>query len=235
MPRQRAIIGTGPSLRGQDLSSLPAHGSILLNGALTLLDGALPSPLALCVEDERFVHRHHAMFARFAPGIPWWLLSVSAIRALASYDPDLLSKGRIVLIDDIRKPYMRSRQDDLDLARLDHVEAGDGALFSLDPSKGIAGCGTVAFTALQFAMAAGSGDVVLAGVDLTDGTSRFYEEGEGAGSGLDAGQDRIAAHFALALSVAERGDIRLLCASDRSLLLRLGYSPAPLPSARAAP
>ncbi|TMV51864.1 glycosyl transferase, partial [Thioclava sp. BHET1] len=50
------VIGSGPSLKGQAVGRLPERSAILLNGAISLADQI--QPLAIAIEDERFVWRH---------------------------------------------------------------------------------------------------------------------------------------------------------------------------------
>ena len=52
------VVGSGPSVTGADLSRLEPASAILLNGAIHLAGGPVAAPLAVAVEDERFVYRH---------------------------------------------------------------------------------------------------------------------------------------------------------------------------------
>lgn len=222
------IVGSGPSLREQDVSRLPAHSAILLNGAIGLAPKC--APLALAVEDERFVWRHRTMLAG-APTDCLWMLSPSVMRALLSEDASTLAGRRIILIDNILKPVHAPRRtaDDPALAAI-LCRGADGAGFSRDPARGIMPAGTVAFTALQFAVAARPGLVRLAGIDLSNAAApRFYEtESDMAPSGLVDGLGRILAGFALARRCAAEAGVTLTCASRVSALLGIGYPLDPL-------
>ena len=221
---QIAVVGSGPSLGSQHPERLGAGTAILLNGAARL--AARVPPLAVAVEDERFVARHVRTLADLPREVPL-MLSPAAIRAVAECDPTILAGRPVALIDNLRRP-LGGRRRGLDDPRLDGlVERGPGgAALSRDPDRGVVITGTVAFTALQVALAARPSGVLLAGIDLgnADAQPRFYERpGEVAPSGLVRGLPRILAGFALAREVAERDGIALACASPVSALLALGY------------
>ncbi len=90
--------------------------------------------------------------------------------------------------------------------------------------------GTVAFSALQVALALGAGRVALAGVDLGGAEGpRFYEQaGDVAPSGLAAGQARILAHFRAALGLARSRGQRLETVTPGSALEGVGIPYVPL-------
>ncbi|MCF7699265.1 glycosyl transferase [Loktanella sp. M215] len=216
-----AVVGSGPSLAAQRIENLPPRTAILLNGAATLADRI--APLALAIEDERFVFRHHEMLPTLPRDLPW-LLSPAALRAIASVDPSLLTTRPVALIDNLAKPLNASRRR-LDDPALDALLLrGDGAALSRDPDVGVVIVGTVAFSALQIALAARPAQIVLVGIDLGNAAApRFYETaGDTAPSGLVAGLDRSLAGFALARDHAAASGVALTCASPVSALLGLG-------------
>ncbi|SHI55777.1 glycosyl transferase [Wenxinia saemankumensis] len=216
-----AVIGSGPSLRGQDLSALEPGTAILCNGAASLAPRLVPA--AVAVEDERFVHRRGALIAELPPGIPL-LLSPAALRALLARGMDVEGR-RIGLIRDLRKP-LGGRRRALSDPSLDAVVIRDrAAALSTDPDCGVVICGTVALSALQIALAIRPPRVLLAGIDLGNAAEPRFNEtaGDRAPSGLAAGMDRILAGFALAWRLAERQRTALACASPVSALLGLGY------------
>ncbi|MFD1880582.1 glycosyl transferase [Paracoccus pacificus] len=225
-----AVVGSGPSLKAQRIAALGDGTAILCNGAAILADTI--RPLAVAVEDERFVFRYHAMLTRLDPAIPFFL-SAAAMRALAERGTAVFQNRRICLIDNLAKPVGAPRRD-LSDPGLTHIVMRDGdAAISVKPDKGVVITGTVAFSALQFALAASPDRVLLAGIDLSnDSQPRFYEGADRAPSGLSAGLDRILVGFGLALALAEKRGIALGCASPVSALLGLGYPLTPLPPAK---
>lgn len=223
-----AVVGSGPSVADQDLTRLPPRTAILLNGAATL--AATIQPLAVMVEDERFVFRHMAMLANLPRDIPL-LLSPAALRAMAERDSDVLNGRRVALIDNLTKPVNQPRRKLSDPA-LDAVltRGANGVALSHDPDAGVVIFGTVALSAVQVALAAKPDRILLVGIDLTNAASgpRFYEAtGQSAPSGIVAGLDRILSGFALARDSARANDIMMTCASPVSALLdiEIAYDP----------
>lgn len=216
-----AVVGSGPSLKTQRIEALGDGTAILLNGAASLTDRI--RPLAIAIEDERFVFRHHAMLAALPRDIPL-LLSPAAIRAWAERDPAPLENRRIGLIENLERPVGGRRRPLSDPALRDTVIRSKSGALSVAPDQGVVITGTVAFSALQFALAARPEAILLAGIDLTnDSQPRFYEGAERAPSGLSAGIDRILGGFALARDTAARRGVAMTCASPVSALLGIGY------------
>lgn len=215
-----AVVGSGPSLRGQNIDALGDDRAILCNGAASLA-GQL-RPLAIAVEDERFVFRHHEMLSGLPAQIPA-LLSPAALRAWAGYDPASLMRRKVALLVNLTKPLSKPRRAISDASLRDVTIRHQKAALSLRPDQGVVITGTVAFSALQVALAAQPDRILLAGIDLSnDNEPRFYESTDRAASGLSSGLDRILEGFALANQVATRRGCTLACASPVSALLSLG-------------
>ena len=222
-PEVIAVVGSGPSLSDQHPERLPPGAAILLNGAAVLATRV--DPLAVMVEDERFVFRHMDVLAALAPGVPL-MLSPAALRAVAERDAHLLRRHPVALIENIAKPVNAAKRA-LDDPALDEILCrGDGTALSTDPDRGVVIHGTVALSAVQVALAARPGRIVLAGIDLRNAAEpRFYETaGDMAPSGLVTGLDRILKGFALMQRMAEARGTELRCASPVSALLDLGIA-----------
>lgn len=216
-----AVVGSGPSLRNQKVENIGKRTGILCNGAIVLAERL--SPLAIAVEDERFVFRHHSMLSRLSKDIPA-ILSPAVMRAWAECDADSLRDRPVVMVNNIEKPVNGLRRP-LSDPELDDIliRSGPSAL-SKRPTQGVVITGTIAFSALQFALAAAPSRILLAGVDLGNSIlPRFYEENDCAKSGLAAGLPRILPGFSLAKEYATREGISLRCASPTSELITLGY------------
>lgn len=220
------IVGSGPSVLEQDPSRLAPKTAVLLNGAVTLC--ARVKPLAVAVEDERFIWRHGDMLRRTLVDEEecLFLFSTQVIRALLEQDPNCLKDRRIALIDNALKPHAedRRRADDPKLSGTLRM-GEDGTALSIRPDKGIAASGTVAFSASQFALAANPAKIGFVGIDIKNADKpRFYEKpGASAASGILSGAARILAGFTLLKKVAEERHIELICYSPVSSLLDLGY------------
>jgi hypothetical protein len=225
------IIGSGPSVRRADLPSLPDRVALLLNGAISLIGEQIREPLAVAIEDERFVWRHFdLMRKKLARRDVPLLLSPGVIRAICELDVDFLRERPIILVDDIRKPYGLPRRDRAELAGFDFAVLDGEAGFSSAPDRGVFQGGSVAISALQFALATGAREVGFLGVDIANANApRFYEtEGDVAYSGIAGAEARILAHIALALDVAEARGVRLANHSRLSALRSIGLDYRPL-------
>jgi len=224
------IIGSGPSAKALSPRAVPPRQALLLNGAISLIGEGLAEPLAIAIEDERFVWRHHEMIARLAPADVPLLLSPGAIRALCDIDASFLPGRTVILIDDARKPYGHPRRDDAGLRNLNFVTLRDAAGFSSAPERGVFQGGSVVVSALQFALATPAREVGLIGVDISNaGAPRFYEEpGSAAFSGVADAERRILDHVALARDEAAKRGVELVSHSPVSALRSIGLGYVPL-------
>jgi hypothetical protein len=220
------IVGSGPSVRDTAVSELPASSALVLNGAVSLVGEGIAQPLAVAVEDERFIWRHFALLRERVARDVVLVLSVSAIRAICERDPCFLRGRPLVLNDDIRKPYAADRRE---LGKLQHVEhavvdIATGAGISLEPDRGVFHGGSVAVSTLQFALACRPRSIGLVGIDLANANGpRFYERsGEVARSGIVRAQQRIVDHILLARRVAARYGVVVVNHSAVSTLIPAG-------------
>lgn len=220
------IIGSGPSIRDNDITAIAPGCAILLNGAISLLGREIKQPLAVAIEDERFVWRHFSLMReRIADGTIC-LLSVSVIRAICEINAAWLADKKIILIDDIRKPYAGARRDVLGLASLNFVRLSEDRAcgFSEQPACGVFQGGSVVVSVLQFAIFCGPKSIGLFGIDISNADKpRFYEKaGDAARSGVAAARDRILGHVAVAKTVCEEHGIKLFNFSAVSALREIG-------------
>lgn len=222
------IVGSGPSIRDADLTRLPEQSAVLLNGAVSLIGDIIEKPLAVAVEDERFIFRHFDLMQRVVPMDIPCLLSVSAIRAICERQPDFLSGRTIVLIDNILRPYKEKRRSLEEASRLPSVivDRKQRAGMSLDPDQGVFQAGSVAVSALQFALHCRPRSIGFLGIDISNAATqaRFYEKsGSVAFSGVARAEDAILSHFELARTVATERDIALVNHSAVSALIKVGF------------
>jgi hypothetical protein len=229
------IIGSGPSVKGQDLSHLPERAAILLNGAISLIGDGIKVPLAVAIEDERFVWRHFAMIRDRLAQDMLCLFSPGVLNAIGELDAGWLDGRPVILIDNIRKPYGAPRRTAHELAAFDFTTLDGEAGFSADPDRGVFQGGSVAISALQFALATNAAKIGFLGVDIANASApRFYETaGDTAFSGIAGAEKRILAHIALAKRFAEKKGVVLINHSPVSALRTIGLDFQPLGSAAA--
>lgn len=225
------IVGSGPSVKVADIAALPERSAILLNGAISLIGQGIEAPLAVAIEDERFVWRHFDMMRErmTARNVPC-LMSPGVIRAICEQDARFLESRPLILIDDIRKPYGAPRRSAADLANFDFVTLEGEAGFSSDPDRGVFQGGSVAISALQFALSTGAKEIGFIGVDIANADGpRFYESaGNTAYSGIAGAERRILDHIALAARIAEGRGVQIINHSRVSALRSIGLSYRPL-------
>lgn len=222
------IVGSGPSVRDTAVERLERGSAILLNGAISLVGSGIEEPLAVAIEDERFVWRHFdLMRAKIAVDTPC-LLSTMAIRAICERDEGWLAGRPVILVDNILKPYRHARREMKEVAAFDFVVLADdgSAGFSLDPDRGVFQGGTVAISALQFAFVCAPRRIGLVGIDISNSKQpRFYEAGGNAAfSGLAVAEERILAHFSLARRIAAERGIEIANYSAVSVLAKCGIA-----------
>ncbi|PYE45098.1 hypothetical protein DFI02_102539 [Rhizobium sp. PP-F2F-G20b] len=220
------IVGSGPSVRDADIGALANRSTLLLNGAIALVPERIPRPLAFVVEDERFVYRHfQAFMAGLDPSI-LCLFSVAVIRAILEHNPDWLIERPVILIDNLLKPYGENRRDLAAVSRMSAVtvDAPSRSGVSLDPALGVFQGGSVAVSALQFALFCRPRIVGFIGIDIANAAQpRFYETpGEKVFSGVSEAEGRILAHIRLAKTVGEARGSTFVNYSPSSALQKIG-------------
>lgn len=222
------IVGSGPSIHSQDVGVVAAQSCLFLNGSIVLMRDFSIKPLAVVIEDERFVWKHFTLMKVLIPAETLCLLSPESIRATCELDAGWLRDKRVILIDDIRKPYLQRRANDYELSQLNYVRLSPDsrAGFSLQPDRGVFHGGSVVVSALQFAVYAKPERIGLLGIDLGNANQpRFYETEPGAAkSKILKGQKRIIEHIILGKKICAEQKIELTLHSPVSSLLGHGFS-----------
>jgi hypothetical protein len=221
------VIGSGPSVKNTDLSLIADRSAILLNGAISLVGNELGPPLAVAIEDERFIERYLPLLQEKIGSDIACLFSAPVLRAICEKDAGWLKDKTVALIDNVRKPYGLARPSAAELAANPAaVLAGEGRVgFSNDPDWGVFQGGSVAVSALQFAMYFRPSSIGLIGIDISNANEpRFYEtHGQMAKSGVARATDRIVSHLFLARQVAETMHISVVNHSPVSVLRSSGF------------
>jgi len=221
------IIGSGPSVANAAINAIAPKTAFLLNGAINLISSHGIEPFAVAIEDERFVWRHFETMRAHVSHEVTTLMSPAVIRAVCELDPAWLEDRRIVLINDIRKPYLVRKRSSNELSALSYVLiSSTGAGFSLLPDQGVFQGGSVAITAFQFAISRRPSRISFLGVDINNAEMpRFYERlGEQAYSGVSIAKQRILDHLQVGLTVAVEEGIEVVTYSSISALREIGIS-----------
>lgn len=138
-PSEVFVIGSGPSVLHCEVEKLPEASAILLNGAAFLCGEKIVRPLAVAIEDERFIYRHFSVLKQRLPKEAVYLLSVGVLRAICELDAQWLSDRSVILIDNILKPAhsRRRKLSDFRGEEFVRVDPLSRAGFSLNPRLGV--------------------------------------------------------------------------------------------------
>ena len=170
------IVGSGPSVKNQNLSILKNKNVIFLNGAINLAWQYDITPFLLAITDATFILNRGEIISKISKNIPL-LLSLSSIKAMKCFFPHILKENSIYISNSPLEPYNGTKKQisDLDKQYFYIVKAGDSA-FSLNPSKGLYNGGTVMSNAIQIAFYSGFKKIFLLGFDIGNANQpRFYE------------------------------------------------------------
>jgi len=181
------LVGSGPSLKNQDLRALSDRHCFGMNGSIVRLaqDGVRPSYYVIA--DADFTRKRWTLMLQILGSGAHCLFTPSVLNAICERDPAVLAGVRVSLFHNHFKDYGQPALEPPDIVR--HF-AGDGRIltrdgqtgFSRDPLLGMFTAHTVMYFALQLAYGMGFRDIYLLGMDLGDqgGATRFYETGRGA-------------------------------------------------------
>lgn len=222
-PQSLFVIGSGPSIREQDLSRLRGEACVLLNGAVTLAQpqGPVPEPVAVMIEDARFIQEKGELLRALPEGTRLCLVG-PALHALGMLDPALFERFRLYFIQGFDTHYGRPKRA-LAEADPEDYRVAPGAALSLNLAEGHFGCGTVMYTGVQLAFHLRVQRVYLVGFDMTNFEQpRFYEtEQNAAWTGLaNAYERRVLPAFRLAVTTAREKGMTIENCSHTSILPR---------------
>ncbi len=201
------LVATGPSAREFDWESAKELCPLILgvNGAPTLLEAFGLKTNALVITDRSFTLTGLAHIEKAVDANSMLFLEPEAAASLAQNSPELLSKARFSVLERVNRHYAVPAKNWRDLKRGDSKEKfvthpqNEEIGFSMCPEDGIFPGGTVAYAALQLAVAAKPQTIDIVGLDL-GGKGRAYVESpeEAPPSQLETHLDaKIAPSFSL--------------------------------------
>lgn len=162
------IIGSGPSIRNQHIEKLKNKNTILLNGAVSLIESAGLSPLCILIVDELFCRKRLDLLERIPQGTNL-VLTFPAIKEIAFERPNIIRKNKVFLLHEKTGSFS------------DAPEFHEKNLFLFDkPTHGVFRAGTVMSAAIQLAAFMKVPNVYLLGLDIGNAETepRFYENGK---------------------------------------------------------
>lgn len=222
-PKHIFSIGSGPSIKEQDLTNLEGHQCVLVNGAIQLvIDGVLSNPLAVMVEDGRYVLERAEQLMSLPKGTRL-CLTISALYALGSVtNGQGFSHFKLYFIDGFKTQYGEDRRALTSVSPKFYRHSKNAAL-SLEMPEGHFGCGTVMYSGIQLAFYLKAKALYLVGFDLTNfNQPRFYEtKNDQAWTGLgNAYENRILPAMQLMMEAAEESGMTVYNCSHKSIIPR---------------
>ncbi|WP_157954339.1 hypothetical protein [Saccharospirillum mangrovi] len=219
-PERLYSVGSGPSMAEQNLAPLAQSPAVLLNGAISLvLNGVVPEPFAVMVEDARFILERADMLRQLPAGTPLCLVG-PALQALGEVDPGLYSRFKLYFMQGFDSHYGEAKRI-LTEADAPFYRTDGQLMLSLDLSIGHFGCGTVMYSGVQMGFHVRAKQLCLVGFDMTNlNQPRFYETAQNAAwTGLaKAYQNRILPAFELAVKTANEFGMSIENCSHTSIL-----------------
>ncbi len=171
------LVGTGPSMRQQNLHRLSDGRSILLNGALSLIETHGIRPAAVVIVDYRFVRDRGQWLALIPPGTPCFF-TPAVLRAVCQRSMSFLACRPWHVLDNALRPYGHPRRSWQNLGSefvLDDPHNPQAA-FSLDLVSGFVDARTVMYAACQLAVYAGAQNINLVGFDIANARQPRFNE-----------------------------------------------------------
>ncbi|MFC3701976.1 hypothetical protein ACFOND_10020 [Reinekea marina] len=216
-------IATGPSISDQQFNNLDGGQCVLVNGAVQLvLDNKISTPLAVMVEDARFIYERFEMLLALPKGTRLCLVA-SAMHALGVVaGVEGLKHFNLMLIDGFETPYGSPKRS-VASAPVNSYRKSSNAKLSLDLNEGHFGCGTVMYCGIQMAFHLRVKELYLVGFDLTNfDQPRFYETKDNAAwTGLqNAYEARILPALELTMQTAEEFNMQVYNCSHTSIIPR---------------
>lgn len=171
------LVGSGPSMREQNLEKMTEGQVVLLNGALSLIDSHGIRPDAVVIVDYRFVRDRGHWLENIPPATPCFF-TPAVIRAVCDRNPEFFADKPWYVLENALRPYARPRQSWHQLGSgfvLDDPKSPQAA-FSLDLTRGFVDARTVMYAACQLAVYAGAREINLVGFDIGNAQQPRFNE-----------------------------------------------------------
>jgi Kdo-III transferase WaaZ len=169
------LVGSGPSIKGQNIQLLAQEKTIFLNGAISLIESYKLIPTAFIVTDKRFIKKHKTLLFSLPPNIPC-IFTLDVVREVMNTDSDFFQKNPLFLIEKATRPYLKNKIKIKGLDKNYFIKKNNTAC-TLDINHGFVEAGTVMYAAAQFTLSSKPKEIVLVGFDLGNSNKpRFYED-----------------------------------------------------------
>ncbi len=170
------ILGSGPSVKTQNLQILQNKNVIFLNGSINLASKYQIKPFCYIILDATFIINKQDIIKQIPSNTPL-VLSLSAVNAMYTFCPKILQKHPVCLILNPLEPYKGTKKKISDLENeYFYIPPQKDTAFSYYPDKGLFDGGTVMSNAIQIAFYLNFRKIFLLGLDIGNAAQpRFYE------------------------------------------------------------
>jgi len=174
------ILGSGPSVKNQNIAALQNKNVIFLNGSISAAIQYDIKPFAHIIIDKSFIINRSDLLLSFVHSsrekIPLFL-SLPALEGVFVFCPEIISKYKIFIICIKEQELMRTQFSPRELPGKYFAVSGDKqTAFSLDMNEGSWDAGTVMAHAVQLCHYLGVKNTYLLGFDIGNSNApRFYE------------------------------------------------------------
>ncbi len=212
------LFASGPSAKHIDLSLYDDEPVFFMNGSIQSLNSKRDSTTFFVADDSHFVRNSLETMSKALELADHLFLSPRAVNILCKKLPSQIQNKSVTIIERANRTYDQesladrefyqenNRDPDLIFAKQRLFrKKGFNIGFSKNLGKGYFSARTVPYCAMQIAYHLGFREFHIAGMDLTAGIGRFYEENKPLATTLgDDYDDHIFPSFKLAGEIARR-------------------------------
>ena len=181
------LIGSGPSIKSQNIAKLQNQTVMLMNGAFYLTEEHSFKKVIFVVTDFEFMEQNPTLILKALESEACCIFTSECIRVIAELYPEALKDRPFIISEEIgrfsnqAKPSLsalRQWADEREGVRFDGSRSTMRQFFGFcsNPDLGFFNCGTVMYAALQFGAYTQPASIYLLGFDIGNATEpRFYE------------------------------------------------------------
>jgi Kdo-III transferase WaaZ len=212
------LFASGPSAKQVDLSLYNDEPIFFMNGSILSLEKKRSNPTYFVADDSHFIRNSLDAMSKALEMADHLFLSPLGVNILCKELPSQIQNRNVTIIERANRFYNESALNDKDFYR--HLSPDPEVTFtrqslfhkknfnigfSKNIEKGYFSARTIPYCAMQVAFHMGFREFHIAGMDLTAGIGRFYEEKEPLATTLgDDYEDHILPSFKLAGEIARR-------------------------------
>ena len=173
------LIGSGPSIKNQDLSYLSNSTVYLMNGSISLCNKYTFKNIFYVIIDSTFIANRFDIIEKSIPTNTKIFTTPGGLHCLLEHDKDFAKKHTITIIEDCSSKHLEEKKTIQQIQREDKenrfIFSKDSA-FSTDIRHGYFNGGTVMYTAAQLAIYMGARNINIFGFDIGNSNQPRFNE-----------------------------------------------------------